>query len=205
MINNKNIIIIGATGRNNGKTEFACNLIKQLSEKHEVIGVKVTTIKEDGEKCPRGEHGCGVCSSLTTNYELTEEKNILSQKDTAKMLRAGANKVFWLRVFKKSLDEGVNELLYNIPSNVVVVCESNSVRFALKPGLFIIIKNSLDNLIKKSCKEVYHFADKIIVSDGKEWNFHPERIQFYNNRWRFCKKETATLLLDEEVNMCGKA
>ncbi|OFX41345.1 MAG: hypothetical protein A2X08_15605 [Bacteroidetes bacterium GWA2_32_17] len=194
MIKREKFIIIGSTGRNNGKTEFACKLIKQLSKEHLVIGVKVTTIKEDEAKCPRGEQGCGVCGSLTGSYKLTDETDKISQKDTARMLRSGAEKVLWLCVYKKSLLEGINELISKIPHNAVVVCESNSARLAIDPGLFIIIRKLSENFIKKSCKEVYDFADKIIESDGEKYDFSPERIRFDNNKWLLREKATAIIL-----------
>jgi len=108
MIKKKNIIIIGSAGRNNGKTKYACELINQLSKHYLVFGVKVTTIKKDGEKCPRGEQSCGICGTLSEPYKISEERDNGTQKDTEKMLRSGAKKVLWLRVFKKSLIKRYN-------------------------------------------------------------------------------------------------
>jgi len=194
MIKKENIAIIGSAGRNCGKTEFVCELIKSLSAKHQVIGVKITTIREYGEKCPRGEQGCGVCSSLSGPYKITVETDKDSHKDTARMLRAGAESVYWLRVYSESLRTGINELLSSLPKNAVVVCESNSMRLAVDPGLFIIIKNSGDDVIKPSCQQVLPFADKIVGFDGNGWNFTPGRILFRNDQWILREKATAIIL-----------
>ena len=39
-----NMVLIGATGRNTGKTTLACALIEHLRKRHRVIGVKVTSV-----------------------------------------------------------------------------------------------------------------------------------------------------------------
>ena len=37
-----NMLIVRGTGRNVGKTLSACNIIKQLAEKHNPVGVKIS-------------------------------------------------------------------------------------------------------------------------------------------------------------------
>jgi hypothetical protein len=123
-----NMIMIGATGRNTGKTEMACRLIKKFISSYTVIALKVTTIKETDGKCPRGGEGCGVCSALDGNYLLTEEGTDNPKKDTGKMRAAGAHKVYWLRVKKECLTKGIEtflKLISNGPDKIVI-CESNS-------------------------------------------------------------------------------
>ena len=185
MIKKKNFITIGAAGRNVGKTEFACKLIERYAKIENVIGVKITTIKEKNGKCPRGVDGCGICSSLKGNYCITEEISGLKGKDTVRMLNAGSGKVYWLRVLKEHLKEGIENLLKLIPDNACVVCESNSSREILEPGIFIVIKDiNIDN-IKSSCNNVIHYADKIINFDDNDWDFQPKNVSFENKTWSF--------------------
>ena len=40
-----NMVLIGATGRNVGKTTLACALIERLRKEFTVVGVKVTPVK----------------------------------------------------------------------------------------------------------------------------------------------------------------
>ena len=100
MINIPGMIMIGAGDRNIGKTEFACSLIRKFSSRRNIIGIKVTTIDETRGGCPHGGDGCGVCASLQGNFCITEETDSKPDKDTCRMLAAGATKVFWLRVLK---------------------------------------------------------------------------------------------------------
>ena len=111
------MLLIGSTGANAGKTELACGVISKFSRNREIIGIKVTTIKAKDGKCPRGGTGCGVCSSLKDDFCITEETCSTSGKDTARLLAAGASRVFWLRVMKESLTEGINALFEIIPSD----------------------------------------------------------------------------------------
>lgn len=184
MIKMPNMLIIGASGRNVGKTEFACELIKQEAIKKPVIGLKVTAIKEKDGKCPRGGKGCGVCTSLEGKYLLTEENSGPEDKDTARMLRAGAEKVYWLRVLREHLQEGIEEFFKLVNEDACIVCESNSLRRVVEPGQFIIIKEKSCEEIKHSCKKVIAFADKIINFDGSGWDFPPEKISFTEGKWQ---------------------
>ena len=126
MIKIPGMIMVGAGDRNAGKTEFTCSLIRKFGTQRPVVGLKVTTVDEGKSGCPRGGDGCGACSSFDGNYCLTEETNVNSDKDTCRMLAAGAKKVFWLRVLKQHLEEGANALQDAIGTGVVSVCESNS-------------------------------------------------------------------------------
>ena len=116
------MLMIGSAGANVGKTELACALIRKFSKGRPVIGIKVTTIKAKDGQCPRGGQGCGVCSSLEGDFCITEEIDSDSDKDTARLLAAGANQVFWLRAMKTHLREGLTALLDIIGSDAVLVC-----------------------------------------------------------------------------------
>lgn len=162
------MILIGATGRNSGKTTLASGLIKALKKEKTVIALKVTTIKERNGKCPRGGEGCGVCSNVQGNYQLIEEKNTVGKKDTALLLKAGADKVYWLKVMQDSMAEGFEAFLNNIPQDAFVICESNSLRHIVKPELFVMIKNTSDTQIKASAKAVIEKADLVIENSLEE-------------------------------------
>jgi molybdopterin-guanine dinucleotide biosynthesis protein A len=194
MLHKSNFIIIGATGRNTGKTEFACRLIEKYSKENLVIGLKVTAINRTEGVCPRGHKSCGVCDSLNEEFNITEEYDNLKVKDTSRMLRAGAQKVFWLKIDTSNLENGFNEILKMIPENAIVVCESNSIRKVVEPGLFLVIRNKNENNIKKSCAAVINYADKIITFNNKSWDFNPDRIIVKNYTWMIKEKATAIIL-----------
>lgn len=203
MVKKENIIILGSTGRNTGKTEFACRLIHRFSASHQVVGVKVVSIDKNEGNCPRGGKGCGVCSSLNGDFEIAQEQNHDSSKDTSRMLMAGADKVYMLKVDKDHLEKGIKALLEILPANAMVVMESNSIRKAIEPGLFLVIRNLHEKSMKRSCAEVAHLADKIIEFHDMNWDFEPERVAIHHNRWVLRHKATAILLAGGKSSRMG--
>ena len=161
------MLLIGSTGRNGGKTTLAAEVVRQWKNKFSIIGLKVTTIqKKDGE-CPRGGEGCGVCSSLKGNFEVLEEIDQNANKDTSILLAAGAVKVYWLKALRTHIYEGIKDFMANVPENTLIICESNSLRNAVTPGGFIMLNNTGNAQVKISAGEVMNKADIIIDYDVK--------------------------------------
>jgi hypothetical protein len=188
MIQISHILLIGAGGRKSGKTLLACQIIKRYSPLRPLIGVKVTTIRGKDEGCPRGGEGCGACSSLEGVYCITEEKNSYSKKDTSRLLNAGARQVFWLRVLQEHLLTGMEALLELIPPDSAVVCESNSIRTIIEPGVFLMVKGKNLRTLKPSARDVQNLADRIIDFDPERlednpFNFDLDEIQLLDNKW----------------------
>jgi len=178
-----NMIIIGSTGRNTGKTEFACRIIEKHSRQNEIIGIKVIPVDKNERECHRGIDGCGVCNSLTGDYKIIEELATDSSKDTSRMMKAGAKKAYLLLVDRNSLEKGINEILDLLPDNAMIVVESNSIRKAIEPGVFIVIKEFADHTVKQSCAEVIELADKIIGFNNLSWDFNPDKVLIHNETW----------------------
>lgn len=178
-----NILIIGSTGRNTGKTVFACKLIENHSAQHEIIGVKVIPVDKNEVKCHRGSESCGICSSLIGDYQIIEEVQRDTAKDTSRMLRAGAQKSYLLLIDRNSLEKGIQAFLKIVPEKALIIIESNTIRNVLEPGLFVVIKELSNHTIKQTCSEVITLADKISEFDKLSWDFHPDKIVIQNNRW----------------------
>ncbi len=204
MMTRSNMLVLGSAGRNVGKTEFACRLIARYAAIQTVVGVKITTVKERDGKCPRGGEGCGVCTSLQGNYAITEEVDGPADKDTTRMLEAGAHKVYWLRVLQEHLAEGVASLLELLPENAVIVCESNSLRQVLIPGLFLVVREKGSDAIKASCKDVIQFADRVFEFDGTDWDFDPQQCVFSNGRWQAAPRVGAAILAGGKSRRMGQ-
>ncbi len=203
MITKPNFIILGSTGRNTGKTEFACRLIEKQSKEQPIYGVKVVSINHNKGNCPRGEKACSVCESLGSDYEITEETQLHPKKDTSRMLMAGAHKVYFLKVNTNALEKGLKALLETIPEGALTVCESNSIRKVIEPGLFLVIKNPQEDEVKGSCNEVIHYANKVIDFHGMGWSFSPERVLTKNNRWIIRENATAIILAGGKSSRMG--
>lgn len=184
------MLMIGSAGANVGKTELACAILRKFSSvKPDIVGIKVTTINEKNGQCPRGGEGCGVCSSMDGAYLITEETDPASSKDTSRLLAAGAERVYWLRVLRKNIDEGFAALVEQLGPTATSVCESNSLRLAVRPGLFLVAESKSGGTWKPSALEVKNFADRIIVSDGRNFDFDIDDIKLENGRWLLSAKD----------------
>jgi molybdopterin-guanine dinucleotide biosynthesis protein A len=127
-------------------------------------------------------------------YCITEESDSSSGKDTARLLSAGASRVFWLRVLKEHLQQGTTALLDIIGPNAVSICESNSLRQVVEPGIFLMARNRNLRPWKNSAQQVKKYADKIVVSDGSSFDFDLDRIKLTDGKWIIQMQATAIIM-----------
>jgi molybdopterin-guanine dinucleotide biosynthesis protein A len=204
MIDIPGMIMVGAGYRNTGKTEFVCSLIRKFSSLHNIIGIKVTTINERNGDCPRGGESCGVCARLEGNFCITEETNNISNKDTCRMLAAGAKKVFWLRILKSHLEEGITALLEVIGNDQIMICESNSLRNIVEPGLFLMVRNGKATRCKLSAEEVIGYSDDIVLFDGDRFDIDINSIKLVGGKWAMKMDATAIIMAGGKSRRMGQ-
>lgn len=207
MIKLDGMLMIGSAGTNAGKTELACALIKKFGKDkgmpRDIIGIKVTAINAKDGRCPRGGRGCGVCSSLDGNFAITEETDGSSDKDTARLLAAGASRVFWVRVMKTRLKEGLTALLDIIGQDAVSVCESNSLRLAAEPGVFLIVRRRGLKAWKISAREVRRYADRVVAADRDGFDFDVDQIKLADDKWTIASSTTAIIMAGGKSSRMG--
>jgi len=194
--------MIGAADRNVGKTFLACELIRRQSPAP--VAVKVTTIQNEAEECPRGGDGCGGCGSFIGNYSLTQIHDGPPNKDTTRLLEAGASKVFWLRVRDTHLAEGVAAALEQIPVGQASIWESNSARRVVKPAIFLVLREQGSDRIKDTCAAVLDHADRILDFTGAGWGLEPGRIAFADGCWTLRQEAAAIVLAGGQSRRMGQ-
>jgi len=177
------MLMIGAGARNAGKTEFACEVLRRYARTTPLVAVKVTPVSNPGDCCPRGSEGCGICEELPGEYAIAEEKSLAGEKDTSRLLVAGASKVLWLRALRDKLGQGLEALLRQIPPGPGIVCESTSSRLLLEPDLFVVLQRKGSITLKDSCRQVIDLANRICEFDGTGWDLSPKRVVFVEGRW----------------------
>ena len=161
-----NMVLVGSFGRNSGKTTLACRLIRAFQDRWPVIAMKVVSVSKEGRHCHRGSAGCGLCTGLSEPYCLIEEKDAASPKDTAQMLRAGAQKSFLLLGQENALFEGLSALLDQVPPGTLLVCESNTLRKIVAPGVFLFADAGTE-ILKPSARTVLPLADGLVTPNGR--------------------------------------
>ncbi|UCC98509.1 MAG: NTP transferase domain-containing protein [Phycisphaerales bacterium] len=194
MIKIDGMLMIGSAGANVGKTELACALVRRLSRNHDIAGIKVTTINDKDGQCPRGGEGCGVCSSLPGDFCITAETDNRSGKDTSRLSAAGASPVYWLRVLKTHLQEGAAALLDTLGPYATCICESNSLRCVVEPGLFLLARRKDSSAWKESAQQLGRYADRIVTSHEGTFDLDLERIHLVDGKWKLREKATAIVL-----------
>jgi hypothetical protein len=132
-----NLLIIAGSGTKSGKTSIACKIIKKYPE------LKITAIKITPH-FHETTHGL-VTVTEETGYVIYEETESNGFKDTSRMLRAGAHKVYFAKVWDDKLFEVFNEIMKFIPPGTPVICESPALRSCVEPGVFIIMTSSSIN------------------------------------------------------------
>jgi molybdopterin-guanine dinucleotide biosynthesis protein A len=198
------MLLIGSAERNAGKTEFSCRILKAFGRDRDIIAVKVTAIDKTDGTCPRGGKGCGVCSSLKGTFDITEETDAKRPKDTSRLLDAGASKVLWLRVLKSHMREGLMAVMDLIGKDAVWLCESNSIRSVVKPGVFLMAEETDSGNYKASAKMVAHHVDCKVrkLPESNSFAFDFERLSVCANEWAL-KEDAAVIILagGESVRM----
>ena len=165
MLKAPNMLMVGATGRNVGKTNLACSLLERLAPEYDIVGVKVSTVTETEAADPQWQQGHGACLLLETPFLLTRETSGSPGKDTSRLLEAGAKKVYWLRVVENRLEAGAKALLETLGHESICICESNSLRKVIEPGLFVAVEKAGSLTIKPSAQQVRHYADAVLQAD----------------------------------------
>jgi molybdopterin-guanine dinucleotide biosynthesis protein A len=84
-----------------------------------------------------------------------------------------------------------------------LICESNSARKAVEPGLFVIVRQDGDDF-KPSCTEVYDDADRVVQFYGDRWDVEPEDVDFSEARWRLTEDASAIILSGGQSKRMGR-
>ncbi|NTW23902.1 MAG: hypothetical protein HGA37_04305 [Lentimicrobium sp.] len=175
-----NLIIIGGSSRNVGKTSLALRLIEKYADNATITGLKVTSMRP-GEESYHGSHNV----PTPEDYSIVEETNIESNKDTARMLKAGAKKVYYIETPDSLLKQALNSLMTMHQNGNPIVCESRSLRSAVIPGLFILLKHYDPNQIKPGFNYYENMADLTFTIGQNTRNSTDlaNKIQWNGKKW----------------------
>ncbi len=175
-----NLLMIAGTGRKVGKTTFACELISSVSKTKEVVGIKISPHlhhQVEGQKIIH-QHD---------KFLIIEETNPNSDKDSSRMLRAGATKVYYLQTIDKNIREPFDLLLELIHKHQVVICESGALLEYVKPGMFLLVKRTGQTSFKKGLDMLPYTPDSILEFDGEKFDLSPNEFYFNSGVWQKTK------------------
>jgi len=173
-----NLLIVSGTGNKSGKTSIACRIIESFSDLA-ITAIKITP------------HFHETTEGLITNtecdgYSIYEETNMMSGKDTSRMLRSGAAKVYYAKVWDNNLLRAFFRIMENIEADTPVICESPALRNFVEPGVFIIMTSEI-NFNKKDIKHLQILPHLMInLEDLDDITSVP--VEFEGGKW-FIKSE----------------
>lgn len=152
--------MIGGNSRNAGKTTLACSIISKLSVRHEVIALKVTSVRPE-EVDLHGNH----TDDSIDGYRIIQEFLPNTHKDTSMMLRAGASSVFYIRADAGFEEQAILHFTTEYITDQPIVCESRSLRSLVIPGLFLMTMRLPAIGKAKDVSAYISLADKVFHFD----------------------------------------
>jgi len=174
-----NLLLIAGAGTKSGKTTMACRIIESFPELR-ITAIKITPhFHETTEGL--------VVKSERNGYAIYEETNANTSKDTSRMLKSGADKVWFAKVWDDQLFDVFREIMKNVTENTPVICESPALRNFVEPGVFIIMTSDTINKHKnishlQALPHLMFRLEELNESDSLP-------IGFENGKWAVLCKE----------------
>ncbi len=164
-----NLLLIAGNGRNVGKTTLACRIISLFAPKTAVTGLKISP----------HQHSFNNDDVLFKNEKITildEKQNSL--KDSSLMLQAGAKWVYFVMVKQEHFNDSIDILIDLLPKSLII-CESGGLHEFVSPGLFLMVKQKEEKIVKK---HLLQYSPIIVNNDGKDFDFDIQKLEFINHQ-----------------------
>lgn len=169
-----NILLVAGSGQNSGKTTFICQLLGQLAN-FKPIAIKVSP------------HFYAPTSGLKAlaeepNFQLFEETDQTSRKDSSRYLQNGAHRSFYIQVKDSNLQAAFIALLPYLEANQPILIESAAMHHVIDAGLFAFILRESED--KKPSTEINKkIADVLFAFNGQEFTPTTEYLIF-DTEWK---------------------
>ena len=176
MILKPEFMIVSGNGRNTGKTSFVERIIRKNSTTHNITAIKVSPHFHTSENS-------GIIIGSGRNFRISKETDHDGRKDSSRMLRAGATKVFYIEAKDEQLPDALQFLIEIEGINGPVICESGGMRKLVEPSIFILLTRPDIKTKTSSFRDLSPLADKIIQFESGAFDLDPEKIVYTNNKW----------------------
>lgn len=171
------LLMISGLQQNVGKTTLACNIIAHFSRNTPIYALKVS---------PHLHEDTGMATSVGSgkNFQLLMETSTGNNKDTSRMLMAGAKQAFFLQGKHDSLQEGFDLFIKLIPTDALIVCESAGLRDYVRPGVFLAIRQLFCKVCTIEDEKIFKQADRIVTFTVNGFDFSVSSIELENGNWK---------------------
>jgi hypothetical protein len=141
------IVVIGGQSRHVGKSSVVAGIISALPQ-YRWTAIKIS------------QHRHGVPEAWSVSQELDRD----GSSDSARFLRAGAERAFLVRADPGHLREAMPAVREKFAQNVII--ESNSVTEFLQPGAFLMVVDAAVEDCKDSARKFVERADAVVAHRG---------------------------------------
>jgi len=161
------LIVVGGHTRSIGKTQLVCDIIETFPSTEWIAG-KITQYGHG--VCARNGENCD-CAPTEHVCALDWEGSSESGTDSARFLKAGATKSFWLRTKQGYLAEGLPLLRQALkqlgperaPTGRALIVESNSLMQFLVPALYFAVIDPTKADFKQSAQLALDRAQALVL------------------------------------------
>jgi hypothetical protein len=170
-----NLLLVAGTGRNSGKTSFVCRICEEWDISLPLVCIKISNHihVQEGTRC--------VFSG--DQFTIYEETQSITDKDTDRMLRAGASKVLFIEADREFVYPAFRKALETVPVGAAIICESGSLRRYARPSLFIML-HTLGSEPKESSRDLMNLADNVFYFENGNLQIPKRPVVFTNNQWK---------------------
>lgn len=170
-----NLLMVAGTRRNSGKTSFVCKVCESWKSDQPLVCIKISNHIHIEE---------GISALYISNkFNIYEETNTASDKDTSRMLQAGASHVFFIEAEREFTCEAFQKVQEFIPENAVIICESGTLRRYIKPSLFIML-HTIGQEPKESSTDLMKIADKIFYYENGKLDISNKPVVYTSDTWK---------------------
>lgn len=174
MQNWTNILLVAGSGQNSGKTTFICELIAHLKE-WKPISVKISS--HFYEPTPGLKE-----IAIEAEFELYEETNRATRKDSSLYLQHGASRSFYIQATDDALQAAFIALMPFLEADQPIIIESAALHHVIDAGLFVLIIR--ENAEHKPSTEINRkIADLVVHSNGESFKPKPQQLTF-DGTWK---------------------
>lgn len=171
----RNLLMVAGTGRNSGKTSFICKICESWQSDLPLVCIKISN---------HIHIEMGITALYTSKpFNIYEETSKNSDKDSSRMLQAGASHVFFIETKREFTSEAFQKVQEFIPENAVIICESGTLRRYIKPSLFIML-HTIGQEPKESSADLMKIADKILYYENGKLDISNKPVVYTSDTWK---------------------
>ena len=158
------IVVIGGHSRSVGKTSVVAGLIAAMRE-YDWTAMKITQYGHG--ICSNNGNACD-CATNDHSWAISEERDAGGDSDTARFLKAGAARAWWVRTEQGRLAEAMPSVRGKLEQARNAILESNSILKFFRPDLYLTVLDPATADFKKTAQEFLDRADAVILHENGE-------------------------------------